>query len=100
MAAYNEGVFEMTYQIVESSPLAKARIKSYESTATVEQNTHHRTKYPIDELNIGQSFTVPLAEANETSLRITATNRGKKAGKKFCVIKHADYQCFEVARIA
>lgn len=92
----------MTYAIVECSPQARAKMKpnNGEPVAPVEVNTHHRSKYPIDQLHVGQSFTVPLAEGNETSLRITATNRGKKSGKKFCVLKHADFGCFEVARLA
>lgn len=91
----------MSYPVVDCSP--KARAKIVESTeglpAPVEINTHHRTKYPIDQLHVGQSFTVPLAEANEASLRLTASKRGKDSKKRFCVIKHAEYACFEVARI-
>ena len=92
----------MAYPIVESSPQAKAKIQPNASAdvPAAEPNEHHRTKYPTDALNVGQSFTVPINEANEMSLRITASKRGKDSGKKFCVIKHAEYGCFEVARLA
>ncbi len=89
----------MSYPITECSPQAKAKIKS-ETGAPGEANSHHRTKYPIDALNIGQCFCVPLAEANETSLRLTATKRGKATGRKFSVIKHTQPAVVEVARIA
>lgn len=92
----------MSYSIVECSASARAKIKpqAEQSSATVEVNTHHRSKYPIDELHVGQAFAVAFNEANEASLRLTASTRGKKTGKKFCVIKHVDFTCFEIARIA
>lgn len=90
----------MTYEILDASPQAKAKIVSYDDVAGTATNEHHRTKYPFDELKIGQCFTIPNNEANESSLRITSSNRGKKTGKKFCVLKHRDFNCIEVARIA
>lgn len=92
----------MSYPIVECSPQARAKLKpqAEQSSAPVEVNMHHRSKYPIDQLHVGQAFAVAFNEANEASLRLTASTRGKKTGKKFCVIKHADFGCFEVARIA
>ena len=90
----------MTYQIFDASPQAKAKIKSENDAIGTSCNEHHRIKYPFDELKIGQCFTVPIAEANEASLRLTAFNRSKKTGKKFSVLKHRDFGCVEVARIA
>ncbi len=90
----------MAYEIFDASPQAKAKIASYEDASGVSSNEHHHIKYPFDELKIGQCFTIPIADANETSLRLTASNRGKKTGKKFCVLKHKDFGCIEVARIA
>lgn len=92
----------MSYPIIVSSPQALAKINPnvpQDAQAVTEKNVHHRTKYPIDALHVGYSFTVPLAEANEASLRLTASARGKKTGKKFCVIKHREFNCIEVARI-
>lgn len=90
----------MEYRIIEASPEAKAKIEVSENAKPAFVNEHHRTKYPIDELNVGQCFVVPVAEANEVSLRLTSYKVGKKSGKKFCVIKHKDYGLVEVARIA
>ncbi len=90
----------MSYQVYEASPQAKARIESYDDTVGVTKTEHHRKKYPFDELQIGQCFTIPNTEAKETSLRVSATNHGKKTGKKFCVIAHKEFECVEVARIA
>jgi len=90
----------MTYPIVEASPEAKAKITNYADVKQTFENDHHRSKYPFDALKIGECFTVPIGEANEASIRITATNRGKKVGKKFTVIKHRDFGLVEVARIA
>lgn len=90
----------MTYEIKECSPQAKAKIKTHEDKVGISINEHVLTKYPFDSLHIGQCFTIPIAEANEFSLRITASSRGKKTGKKFSVIKHAAFNCVEVARIA
>lgn len=89
----------MTYAIVECSPQAKAKITNA-TGAPAEPNNHHRTKYPFDALVIGQCFCVPIAEANETSLRLTATKKGKATSKKFSVIKHQSHGVVEVARIA
>jgi len=90
----------MSYEIIEASPEAKAKITSYDDVKQPFDNDHYRSKYPFDALKIGQCFTVLSAEANENSIRLTATNRGKKSGKKFTVIKHKDFKLIEVARIA
>lgn len=87
------------YTIKECSPRAKAMIKSFDDAIGASVNEHHRTKYPFDELTIGQSFTVPILEANESSMRLSATRKGKETGKTFTVIKHRDFNCIEVARI-
>ena len=93
----------MTYQIFEASPQALAKITE-EARAKAkpagQASSHHRAKYPFDELALGQCFTVPISEANEFSLRMGASSTGKKLGKKFCVLKHRDFACIEVARIA
>lgn len=91
----------MTYAIIECSPKARTKIVSFEDAIGVEDEaTHQRQKYPWPLMKIGQSFTVPLAEGNEASLRNGAAQYAKKTGKKFTVIRHGEYNCFEVARIA
>ena len=77
----------MKYAIGECSPKAKEKIvEGIEDSVGVTNNTHHRTKYPFDALLIGQCFTVPDAEANETSLRQLAVTRGRATKKKFSVL--------------
>jgi hypothetical protein len=89
----------VTYPVVEASPKAKAMIaEGTKPKGDAFVNTHHRSKYKFEQLEIGWSFTVPFSEP-ETSLRILSSRYGKKLGRKFTVIKHNDYSCFEVARI-
>lgn len=90
----------MEYQVIEASPKAKAKIQSYEDAIGIEASDHQRQKYPWPFMRIGQAFAVPLAEGNEASLRNGAAQYGKKTKKKFTVIRHAEFNCFEVARIA
>lgn len=91
----------MSYSIVDCSPKARAKIVSFEDNKGVEDELpHQRSKYPWQLLKIGQSFAVPLAEGNEASLRNGAAQFSKKTGKRFTVIRHAEFACFEVARIA
>lgn len=90
----------MSYAIIEASPEARKLITDYTDKNDTSPNEHHRVKYPLSEVKVGYCFTVPFAEANEVGLRASATNYGKKVGKKFTVIKHSKYECFEVARIA
>jgi hypothetical protein len=91
----------MTYELIECSPKAKAKIKNYEDAIGVEEEaSHQRQKYPWPLMKIGQAFTVPLAEGNEASLRNGASQFAKKTGKKFAVIRHGEYSCFECVRIA
>ncbi len=92
----------MAYEIKDASPKAKFKIaEGAEGTAkpAEEIKPHHLAKYPFDALALGQCFTVPIDEANEMSLRMLSSTRGKKVGKKFTVIKHHEYACIEVARI-
>lgn len=90
----------MLYPIHEASPKAKALIAAGvvpKGDAFV--NTHHRSKYKFEQVEIGYCFTVPIAEQSETSLRQLAVRYGKKLDRKFAVLKHADYGVIEVARI-
>jgi len=95
----------MTYPIYDCSPQAQKLIDKQPTASAPRMvetsvNTHHRVKYPFSELAVGKSFSVALAEANEMSLRNLSYKWGKELNKKFAVIKHKDYGCIEVARIA
>lgn len=80
----------MTIQIVASSPKA-AEVKP-ESAEVV-----GKVKYPFAELGVGQSFTIPKAEAKLRSLR-TRAGQMSKDGRVFVVVVHDDLQLVEVAR--
>lgn len=88
------------YPIQESSPQAKHFIDSYEETQSTFVNEHKQTKYPYDEMKIGESFVVPMTEASESSLRGGSFNKGKASGKIFKFIAHKHLNVYEVARIA
>lgn len=80
----------MSIQIVESSPAALAIIekKEFKKKDSI---------YPFNQLNVGQSFTVPMAECNLQSIRVIA-GRKSKNDKMFTVVVHADLEIVEVAR--
>lgn len=90
----------MTYEIRVCSPDAQKLINSYDDAIGIEHSTSKLTKYPFGSLTIGQCFTIPINEANEFSLRQCSYRAGAKLKKKFAVIKHKDFACIEVARIA
>lgn len=92
----------MSYQIVESSPAAKAKIRSYidPENKPVFKNTNSLCKYPFDELVIGQSFCVNFDDVKESSLRVNTSMKNRNTGKKFTVIKHEEFKLFEIARIS
>lgn len=99
---YKGGV-PMTYRIHEASPQALAKITDEARKSAVPADTSNadkKLKLPFDFLQIGECFCVPFDEASESSLRVTSTNKGKKLQRKFTVIRHKNYACFEVARIA
>lgn len=93
----------MAIQIVECSPKAKRRIKSYSDEVGTKLSKEWAS-FPFNELNIGQAFILPLDEASESSLRSQASIVGKRENKRFAVLKHnannpLGVECLEVARI-
>lgn len=81
----------MTFQIVQASQQALKKAESVEQSA-----------YPFAQLEIGQSFLVPIAEVTEVNLRMSVSRQNKKKdGKRFTVVKHGEpHNVFEVARLA
>jgi len=85
----------MAIEIVASSPKAIELMKEGKrSEGTI--------VYPFDKLEVGQSFTVPIADGKYQSLHAIASRKGKLQSKKFAIIRHDDLTppVFEVARIA
>lgn len=91
----------MDYAIVECSQKASMKINSNpeQQVAPTYVNKSVNTKYPIDELEVGKAFLIPIADCKESAVRVLIATRGKKDGKKFCMLKHENYGVFEVARI-
>lgn len=83
----------MSVQIVASSPLAAELAKNPDAAGK------GRKSYPFDKLQVGQSFTLSVDEANVASLKVIASRRSKD-GRKFVVIEHEAPPLVEVARIA
>jgi len=90
----------MNYEPGECSEKAKACILDWTDKVGTSDECTRNTKYPFRKMLIGQSFAIPFGEVNEGNIRSQSTNTGVKLGKKFTVIKHNEYQCYEVARIA
>jgi hypothetical protein len=89
----------MSYAIVEASPQAKVKVETKTDVFGVQPSSHHRAKYPLSELGLGQCFTVPFADLNEVALRSSVSLFAKKTGKRFTVLKHTNLKLVEVARI-
>ena len=77
----------MSFTLVPSSP------------AMAEAKEHESVTYPFEDMEIGQSFTVAFADANEVNLRTAASRASKRFSKKFKVVKHSEYSCYEVGRV-
>ena len=82
-----------TIQIVKSSPQAEAIAKNPLTSAVGQK------RYPFDSLEVGQSFTLPKAEAKIASLKVIASRKSKN-GKRYTVIEHESPPVVEVARIS
>lgn len=73
----------MNYPIIPSSPFINQRAR----------------KYPFDNLEIGQSFTVSINEISSNTIRIAASLAGKRLKRKFKVRVDHDLNLYEIARI-
>lgn len=84
----------MNIEIVASSPLAQEVAKKHAAASKV--------LYPFADLEIGQSFTILIAECNWKSLRTLVYQKNARSmeGVKFKFLKHDDMGLIEVARIA
>lgn len=80
----------MTIEIVSSSPQAIEAAK---------QGTKGNPRYPFDKLEVGQSFTVPIADCNIASLQVITSRKSKK-DKRFKMIRHDAMGLIEVARVS
>lgn len=77
--------------IVESSPLMKA--KGVEIGVTSK-------KYCFEDLHEGFSFTIPINDANEQSLRVQCARYSKKLGRTFRMKKHSNMGVIEIGCVS
>lgn len=94
------------YAIFNCSPKAEALLADdFDKLAPrkqVDNEGRCDVKYPFAQLGVGQSFIVGIEEAAnglDNRLRVAASKHGKRLGRKFTVIKHDEYKCYELARI-
>jgi hypothetical protein len=87
----------LKYQIFTSSFICDKMIESRESDLPIVPSN---SIYPFDEMQIGQSFSVPFSDSREKSLRTQVSLAIKRTGKKFKIIKHKELALFEVARLS
>jgi len=78
------------------SPVAAAIAKG--EAPKPAKSSQFTKKYPIDDLQPGTCFTIPVAEANVKSLKTLASKHSKN-GKEFTVITHEEMGVVEFARI-
>lgn len=87
--------------IHDCSPIAEARIHSYDDKFHVKELGHLRYDcvYPFAAMHIGQSIALPIS-LNENTLRSRVSMQNSKSGgKKFTLIRHDDIGFYEIARI-
>jgi hypothetical protein len=88
----------MTYQIQQCSPKALARTIGNEP-ANVGIQAAPETGYPFVAMLVGQCFTLPFEGKNEKTLRNRVAVQNAKDERKFIVVKHTEFGCYEVARV-
>lgn len=87
------------YKLQPCSPKATVRIKSHESTVGIEVVKPGFNTYPFAAMAIGECFIVGFEEGNEKTIRNRVSTRNTKDVRQFIVIKHNEFECFEIARI-
>jgi hypothetical protein len=97
----------LAFPIGPSSPLARAKRELWLSdTAGQREVLPRSTKYPFMDLEAGECFYVrltgePLEDTKlQSTLRVSASQLGKKYGRLFQVLHHHEHAIYEVHRIA
>lgn len=73
----------------------------YQASEKAMQETRIRgrnSKYPWEQLEIGQSFTVKYEEMKKVTLVPLAFRTSKRLGKRFKVTDHPEHKVYEVTR--
>lgn len=87
------------YQIQPCSPKAAERVIVSPVSVGTEPMPEGVNVYPFSEMQPGQCFVLPFDSCNEKTVRNRVSTRNKKDVRQFIVIKHNEFQCYEVARI-
>lgn len=93
-------VKQSKYLVQTCSPKATVRIQAYDWGEVVGEGLTGKAIYPFELMRIGLCFTVPFDDVGEQVLRNRVSCENKRSGKRFVVIKHGEFQCYEVSRIA
>ena len=95
----------MTYQIQQCSPKASARIdwdwaaKNPVKLPNVGIVSESKPEYPFECIAFAECFIIPFEDKNEKTLRNRVAVQNKKDERKFIVVKHTEFGCYEVARV-
>ena len=65
----------------------------------IEATPDRKGAYPFVSMLPGQCFIVPFNEGNEKTIRNRVSVRNKKDLRKWVVIKHSEFECYEVERV-
>jgi hypothetical protein len=68
-------------------------------TGEIEQLKRDDTRYPFCLLRIGEKFSIPFAECNKNSLKVTLNVYKQRTAKNIIVEKNIELQCYDVIRI-
>lgn len=114
----------MKYELQVCSPKARAKLHKDPATCNVCCKAHAKhslgeievgycpgsggtvgiqaapeTGYPFVAMLPGQCFIVPFEGAVEKTIRNRVSVQNKVDERKFVVIKHSEFECYEVARV-
>lgn len=91
----HSGIFELQ----DCSPQATAKIKTFVSGLTIKDKLKSNEIYPFEIMQIGQCFIVKFESRMAKNIRVRVSKKNKITLKQFIVIKHNEFQCYEVARV-
>lgn len=55
--------------------------------------------YPFLAMLPGQCFIVPFGQVVEKTIRNRVAVQNKKDERKYCVVKHTEFECYEIVRV-
>lgn len=95
----NETVHPSLYPLQPCSPMAAEKIGEYLSELPVNAYLRSNEIYPFNIMQIGQCFVVKFGSSASKRIRVITSKVNAKSKKQFTVIKHSEFECYEVARV-